>query len=58
MLYREFQVKQVENLRKETILRPKKVEKYIIILTIMVIVMYMYIVVVHIWKEFAEIMSY
>ena len=57
-LYREFQVKQVENLRKEIILRPKKVEKYIIILTILVVVMYMYIVVVKIWIEFAEIMGY
>lgn len=58
ILYREFQTKQVENLRKETILRPKKVEKYIIILTVLVIIMYMYIVIVKIWGEMAEILSY
>ena len=58
ILYREFQTKQVENLRKETILRPKRIEKYIIILTVLVIIMYMYIVVVKIWGEMAEILSY
>ena len=58
ILYREFQTKQVENLRKETILRPKRIEKYIIILTVLVIIMYMYIVIVKIWGEMAEILSY
>ncbi|MBR1453085.1 MAG: hypothetical protein IJ593_00340 [Lachnospiraceae bacterium] len=58
ILYREFQVKEVESLRRETILRPKKVEKYIILLTIIVVAMYLYVVVVQIFKEFTEILSY
>ncbi len=58
ILYREFQVKEVEELRRETILRPKKVEKYIIVLTILVVVMYLYVVIIQIFKEFTEILSY
>ena len=58
ILYREFQVKQIENLRRETILRPKRVEKYVIVLTILVIVMYMYIVIVKIAGEMTQILGY